>query len=415
MRHLATTLIIALVLLGALPAFCQTTYTSPTTFNAALTGFVGDETIGFDQQGDRTPAAGYGLLSISGRGLDSDGETRIALSTIATAAYMTVSGFNSLGVDFEDTSFLAGNGDSADFKFSSPVHAFGVYLIGNPSATGDPPIPFWRMRVTVTGGYDAYSATEPLFALPSGDDVYFLGVVSPVKSFTRATIYSDNDPDAVFSFTLDDLIYATAPGVVTIVQAKAVGAGSVTLSNVVVTRTHSDRFNVQTPDAPVGIAVLGGGASRGENVTLIGVATSTPDGERVIDLRQIVSGPPDICPRPLCMQTKAVGGSTTVGLQPGTCGAAGPNNIGIDAKICGKVTAMAPDWIVVDDGCGRKSGIWQADGTQVPGVKVVGPISHPALGIGAPVAVTGSISMYPCADGYYPLIRVAQSEDISVL
>lgn len=411
MRHLTATLIIALVLLRAFPAFCQTTHTDAKTFNAALMGFVSVDWMGFDDQANGTPAVDYADLSISGRGLDSDGETPIGLSTIATGTYATVSGSNSLGVDFDHTSFLAGNGDSVDFRFSSPVHAFGVYLIGNPSPTGEPAIPFWRMRVS---GYDAYSDTQPLSTLPTGDDVYFLGVVSPTESFSRATVYSDNDTAAVFSFTIDDMIYATAPGVVTIVQAKSAGVESVTLSNVVVTRTHSDRFNVQTPYAPTGIAVIGQGASRGESVTLIGVATSTPDGERVIDLRNIVSSSPAVCPGPLGMLTRSVGGTTAVGLQHGTSGAAGPNNIGIDAKICGRVTGMGPglSWITVDDGSGRKSGMRGADGAGIPGVKVVGAISNSSLAIGATVGVTGSISMFPCIDGYYPLIRVAQPADI---
>ncbi len=416
MRRLTTALIIACIAASAVPALGQATYTDPAEFSAALAGFVGDERIDFDHQDDGTPAVGYGILTISARGLDSDGETRIGLSPIATAAYETVSGANSLGVaDLEHTSFLAGNGDSADFKFSKPVHAFGVYLIGNASATGEPPIPFWRMRAYVTGGYDAYSATEPLVTLPSGDDVYFLGVVSPVKSFTRATIYSDNDPDAVFSFTLDDLIYATAPGVVTIVQAKGMDMESLVLPNVVVTRAHSDRFNVQSLGAPTGIAVLGGGASRGDCVTLIGVATCTADGERVINLQQIVSSSTGFCPGPFGMITRAVGGTTDVGFQQGTCGASGPNNVGIDGRICGKVSALGPGWIVVDDGCGRNSGVWRADATPAPGVKVIGPVDNAALEIGSPVAVSGSISMFPCADGYHALIRVAQPDDMSLL
>lgn len=411
MKHISAVFIILAILLAALPGAAQKTYTSPAAFNAALAGFVSDELVHFDSQPSGTPAVEYGPMSISARGLASDGEQLMALSPIATAAYPTVSGANSLGVNFDHTSFLSGNSDSIDFRFSAPIHAFGVYLIGNPSPTGDPAIPFWRMRLYVSGGYHAYSDTEPLFTMINGDGVYFLGAVSPTLSFTRAVIYSDNDPDAVFSFTVDDLVYAAAPGVVTIVQAKSEGVESLTLSNVVVTRTHSDRFNVQQPGTPFGISVLGQGAVRGQAVTLIGVATTTGDGERVIDLRQIANATESTPANPIGLRTKAVGGSTPVGLQPGTLGAYGPNNIGVDARISGKVSGMGPAWIVVDDGSGRSSGVYGTSG-EIPGVKVAGMFSYEGLEIGSPVTVTGSVSMFACTTGYYPLIRVAQPGDL---
>lgn len=253
-----------------------------------------------------------------------------------------------------------------------------------------------------------------MFTLTSGDDVYFLGIVSPAKPFSPVIIYSDNDPDAVFSFTLDNIIYATAPGVVTILQAKSEGVQSLVLPDVVVTRAHLDRFNVQQPGTPFGISVLGEGAGRGEKITLIGVATVTPDGERVIELRQIAESQPGTNLVPLGMRATAVGGSTAVGLQPGTLGAYGPNNVGVDARISGKVSGIGPTWLVVDDGSGRNSGMTRADATQIPGVKVTGTISQANVEIGSPVVVSGSVSMFSCPQGYYPLIRVAEPEDLVV-
>ena len=413
MRYLLTTLSVFCIIASAVPAVSQSAYTDPSVFLSAVAGLQ-DQDVCFDVQPDGTPAVSYGSMTISASGLDSDGQTSLVLPTIATAAYDTTSSPNSLGVDFEEPSFLGGNSDSIEFNFAAPVRAFGLYLIGNPSPTGTPSIPFWKMSITVAGGYfDAYSDTAPLYALESGDDVYFLGIVSTSEPFSRVTLYSDNDPAAVFSFTVDDIIYADYPDAVTIVEAKSMHAVTVTLQDVVVARAHADRFNVQEPGSPIGIAVIGIGPDRGDRVTLVGEATSTPDGERVIDLDQILSTTSSTPPDTMAMPDLSVGGASEVELQEGVLDGIGPNNIGLDIRTWGMVTGVAPDlsWIVIDDGSGRPSGVMDGRGDMLPGIKVVGELDLHVTEMGELVLVTGSVSMFESGGDHYPLIRVADLQD----
>ena len=59
--------------------------------------------------------------------------------------------------------------------------------------------------------YKAYSSTIPLTTLGGGNDVYFLGVISEKTPISEVYLYSDNDPSAVFSFNIDDVLYASLP------------------------------------------------------------------------------------------------------------------------------------------------------------------------------------------------------------
>jgi hypothetical protein len=361
-------------------------------------------TISFDDMVAGADASVRGITTILAEGLASDGGSVEHLMPIAANAFTPYSAPNTLGAA-ENNQFLAGNGDKVMFTFARPIYAFGLYLIGNPSPTGDPPIPFWRMRTDL--GAEVFSATEPLSSLDHGNDVYFLGIVSP-EPFTQVELFSDNDPAAVFSFNIDNAIWCMNAYQADLAGAKSLPTGTeILISDLIVTRAHSDRFNIEKADRSSGIAVCGIGASKGRAITLLGtLAMTSPDNERVINLLQIISQTASTAPRPLGMTIRSVGGGAPNGLQIGCEESVGPNNIGLDVTITGRVTAVASDlsWMTVDDGAGRASGIGS------PGVCVVGAIGDRREG--ELVRLSGSASLFESVGKYYPLIRVAHGKDL---
>ena len=400
---------------GAIPCSAAAVFTSRSSFDAFIASFPRKWTVNFDGQAPGTPAVTYGDMTITPRGLSSDGETPINLPPIATNAFPTVSGSNSLGVSGLDHQFLAGNNDRIVFTFATPINAFGIQLIGNPSPTGAPAIPFWKLYVYVPGGFSAYSATTPESRLGSGNDLYFLGVASIDQQFTMVALEANNDLAACYSFNCDDVRYALLPPTVTIPEAKAMETGTVTIADAVVTRVHSDRFNMATDNPLCGIAVMGTGAVAGKTISLWGSVSSTDDAERVIEVDRIIRNDGDANPPgPFAMTTTVVGGHESRGLQTGLKWAQGPNNIGLDAAICGKITCIAKDltWMTVDDGAGAPSGYYRDDKKPIPGVKVVGAINAGSRSEGNYVIVRGSISLWTADDlRGYPLIRVASMGD----
>lgn len=399
-----------LIAVAALPScgWAATAHTDPGVFNTGIAGYNVKVIRDFDSQAAGTSAANYPMLQTSAMGLDSDGSTSINLPPIATDAYTTLSSPNSLGVSGSDHQFLSGNGDRISFMLSRPVYAFGMRLVGNPSPTGDPAIPFWKMSVNVRGGFDAYSGTEPGKTLEPGTDVYFLGVISEDEPFDRVDLYSDNDPDAVFSFNVDDMVMATSAQKVSLAEAKELEDVDVLVPDVIVTRVHSDRFNVEEGNRSQGMAVLGTGTVRHKAVTLFGTVTGTSDDERGIQLLDLPKQENSTAPAPLGMGALALGGSGESGKQIGCDGSLGANNIGLDVAIWGKVTwrEWGGNWLTVDDGSGRDSG------TGYPGVKVVGEFGGLNIVPGTMVRVVGSSSLYKSGTKHHPLVRVAQPQDI---
>lgn len=404
LRSIALTFLLLVSTLGL--ACGGAGYTDPSMFRHDTADLNVQHTISFDDLIAGDDASIRGIATINAEGLASDGGTLEHPMPIVSNTYAPLSAPNALGAS-DDRQFLAGNGDKVTFTFSRPVYAFGLYLVGSPSPTGVPAIPFWRMRTDL--GQEALSTTEPLSSLGPGDDVYFLGIVSG-EAFTQVELFSDNDPAAVYSFNVDDVIWCTRVREADMANAKSLASGTeVFVSGVIVTREHSQRFNVETADRSAGIAVCGLGGSRNRAVSLYGTLDISPDGERLINLLQITSQAEATAPRSLGMTTRSVGGGATNGLQVGCTESTGPNNIGLDVTVTGRITAVASDcsWMTVDDGCGRSSG------TGSVGVRVVGAIGERREG--ELVRLSGSISLFESAGKYYPLIRVAHGKDILAL
>jgi hypothetical protein len=191
----------------------------------------------------------------------------------------------------------------------------------------------------------------------------------------------------------------------TIAGARLLGTGLVRIENVVISRSHDDRFYVQQRDRAAGIAVLGfAGLPDGYPVNVTGSLTLTVDGELAIQPTSVsVAGTP-VTVVPLAMGARSVGGGPA-GLQEGVPGSSGPNNVGLHALIYGKVTATGFGWMVVDDGTGRHS----AHGA--PGIRVAG-WTDPSVQVGDFVAVEGSVSVQKTGGQVYPLLRVASPSDV---
>jgi len=409
MRSLAKTAAILGLMVLCTQLHAATAYTSYSTFNLAFQSYGFKLGEYFDGLPAGSEATSFGMLGIGAEGLGSDGANSSELLPVTTDAYSASTSPNSIGAESSQGQFLAGNGDRIVFQFDCPVYAFGLYLIGNPSPTGDPAIPFWRMHAFNSHGFDAYSATTPVRNYSEGNDLYFLGIISASDPFERVDLYSDNDLAAVFSFSIDNVKVGTTAQTVSLADAKSVATGErVIVSDLAVMRNHASRFNVETHDRAVGIAVLGSGPTRGVDVDFLGAVESTGDGERVIRLIHLVDVMQATPPGTLHVATRALGGGTALGLQPACSGSFGPNNIGLDATICGRVTAVATDhsWITVDDGAGRDSGMGSL------GVKVVGEFWGNGLAVGNLVRLTGSSSMFASGGSYYPLLRVASPLDV---
>ncbi len=196
------------------------------------------------------------------------------------------------------------------------------------------------------------------------------------------------------------------PVVTTVAGAKLLGTGTVRLQDVVISRSHGDRFYVQQKDRAAGIAVLGfAGLPDGYPVDLTGTLTLTSDGELAIQPSSILPAGTPVQVRPLTMSARSVGGGAPAGLQEAVPGSSGPNNVGLHALLSGRVRAAGSGWFVIDDGSGRDS----AHG--VPGIRVAG-WTDPSIQTGDFVTVEGSISVQKSGGTLFPMLRVASPSDM---
>ncbi|MEN6373098.1 MAG: hypothetical protein ABFD64_13925 [Armatimonadota bacterium] len=387
-----------------------TAYTDADSFTAAVAEQGLNFVLCFDSQASGSSATSFGMLKLTADGLQSNGSTRITVQPVITNTYSTTSGQNAIGGSGSREQFLAGNGDKIVFNLSHPVHAFGLRLIGNPSPTGTPAIPFWRMHANAGSGFDVLSATEPFQILNKGNDVYFLGIISK-EAFDQVELCSDNDPTAIFSFNVDDIVVAADVKVLNLAQVKSAEPQAVVIPGAVVTRVHSDRFNVETQDRACGLAVMGSGTTRGKEVSVFGELLCNADGERVLNLIHLIDecDPEPGIPAPLGMTNRSVGGGSPAGFQIGCDGGTGLNNIGLDVTIWGEITDIASDftWMIIDDGSHRDNG------TAHLGIKVVGSINARSRQVGDRIKVQGSSSIFKSGTKYYPVIKAAQPSDIT--
>ncbi|MDO8684918.1 MAG: hypothetical protein Q7N50_15750 [Armatimonadota bacterium] len=198
----------------------------------------------------------------------------------------------------------------------------------------------------------------------------------------------------------------------TIGQAKSVQEGvAVTLKNKKVTAVFPGCFYMEETDRSSGIRVISSEEVNENDIVTVTGAMRTTVGEREIFAADVSASPQPNGIAPVGLPTRNLGGGT-YWYQPGVRGARGVNNIGLLARVCGRVTAIYPDRFYIDDGS-RKT----ADDGHV-GVKVVTPDIVVPLGLylDAYVSVVGVSSCYRLLDGSLEsMIRTRRTSDMIVL
>ncbi len=204
------------------------------------------------------------------------------------------------------------------------------------------------------------------------------------------------DDLAVISYMSGPLAVKTAPN-----------NQSVSLDSLVITRSYSNSFYVESDDRSCGILVniAHNKLPAGDRVSVVGTASTTSAGERCVNATSVtVTGAGSIAP--LCMTNQSLGGSnqdynpeTGTG-QQGVAGGIGPNNIGLLVKSVGVVTSEISSGFMMSDGSG-------------PAVNVSLPSSAGTIPVGAYVTVIAPCSCMIATDGsLLPLLRVRSSSDV---
>lgn|GEM_PF-6801283 len=197
--------------------------------------------------------------------------------------------------------------------------------------------------------------------------------------------------------------------------------------DVVVTKTWSDFFYIESLDRTAGIRVDRPGHNVAENclINISGFVRTDTTGERYVDPVAINCTGAALV-RPLGIIGKAVGGSdfgfdNPAGLgQTGTMAyqkgqdeprspnlVVGLNNIGLLVRVWGIVTAIADDGFYLDDGSGFDDGDPRRSGIRVS-------IEQDCIApqVGSHVAVTGISSCYVKDGKLFRLIRTNSPDDI---
>jgi len=140
--------------------------------------------------------------------------------------FSTTSGANFLGTTDFDT--LVG-GDDPTMSFAAS-NAIGLYII-TPNVDPDVDI-FDNDLALVVGGTEALltlADVQTSFTLSDGSDVYFLGIVDTMSTFTSASIVTDSYALGAIFFNVDDIVTAVAqvpePGTLAIFGLGLAGLG----------------------------------------------------------------------------------------------------------------------------------------------------------------------------------------------
>lgn len=152
------------------------------------------------------------------------------------------------------------------------------------------------------------------------------------------------------------------------------------------------QFYIEDADQTAGIRVKSSAIAiaKGNKVTVkgtINAASSTTNYEREIVpiSAPTVHSTGNALPVPLGMNTGAVGGAALNGYTPGVNGGLGANNIGLLARIAGRVNSKGSGYFYVDDGYSR------ATDSTAKGIRI---ISSTSVSNGDYVVVTGIIACY---------------------
>jgi hypothetical protein len=200
LHRLGVTLGLLAALAGApgVAAAAFTGYTTKASFDAAIAGLGGVQTVTFDSL-----ATGTTFASGTGTGGLTFTYAIAGPSTLeVSSTFGTTSGANYLGLDNPDTAFYLG--DSFTIEFDRSVQAVGLYVIaGNDAQAGD---------MQLTAGTGVVSNSASFDVLVSDGQAFYLGLVQsdPGLAFTSATVKMVLTPDAFLAVTVDDITSAVS-------------------------------------------------------------------------------------------------------------------------------------------------------------------------------------------------------------
>jgi len=118
--------------------------------------------------------------------------------------FWTTSGTNYLGLDNSDTAFETG--DALTFNFTTPVQAFGLYVIGGSDVgAGDVSL--------VSGAYSVSNGATADLTDGNGSYAYFLGFVSTDSNTFSSVTLNDLTPDStrLLAINVDDVVLGSNP------------------------------------------------------------------------------------------------------------------------------------------------------------------------------------------------------------
>lgn len=150
-------------------------------------------------------------------------------------------------------------------------------------------------------------------------------------------------------------------------------------------------FYIQDDERTGGLRVVGSttGLEVGTRVDVVGrMGTRMQSGkpaERQLTATKITIREQDAPPKPLQMQNLSIGGEPRPPFLPGVMNGVGTNNMGLLARVTGKVTSISSYLFWLDDG----SGLVETAGRT--GIMVRATMPVPGLAVGDMVSVTGII------------------------
>lgn len=192
-------------------------------------------------------------------------------------------------------------------------------------------------------------------------------------------------------------------------------SGAVVRSKVV-TRTLSPGglgdIYIQDGDWTGGIKVVNAPVVNEGDLLTISGRISTVNGERQLNAVEVIPEGTASVPAPLFVRGTAVGGAA-LGSQPGISGGIGVNNVGLLARVVGRLTEYGVDllgnlYYRLDDG----SGIFYGTAS-VPGVKVLG--FAPSANLGDYISAVGIIGAETDGENVVPVIRLRLNEFAEVI
>lgn len=309
-----------------------------------------------------------------------------------------------------DLSVTGTGATSANLAWSAPVDDSGAAAYDLRWAPEPVTLVNWDSATPLTGLPAPKGANQPetfiATGLPPGSTCYF-GLRSTDAAGNVSSL--SNSPKAVLQVSFDP--GSTAPG------------ASVAFEGVVtdIRGTYADRVCVQSPDAPWGIwcdFVPPAGLARGDRVQVSGTY-SVSSGERRLNgstATKLSSGTVE----PAVVASRSIGGSAMGAYMPGVRNGVGVNTSGALVTTCGRVTYTDPaspaQYFTVWDGSTWQGATNPADQDGHAGVRVWAPGMAPAgLAAGKYISVTGISGCQKSGDDLYPLIRVRDSRDITVV